>query len=281
MKHVYIIVVCFVWTSVVFAATTVSVLPETILQGDPILVTVTGSSSLKGIIFGTEHVPVFTYEGKSRALIGIDLSRQPGTYGLNIRFADGKVVKKTITVVGRQRIELPLGIPEKLGGNTPTSQKNLVDSLARENEGLRLIRTGTKAFWTKPFRSPLLGLTVTDPYGYNRKTGVYTIAHKGTDFRAAEGTKVFAMNRGVIRIARAYRTYGKTIIVDHGLGLQTLSMHLSRINVNEGELVLPGQVIGLSGQTGYAEKPHLHVSIRINGISIDPIKFLSLFNLNP
>jgi murein DD-endopeptidase MepM/ murein hydrolase activator NlpD len=54
-------------------------------------------------------------------------------------------------------------------------------------------------------------------------------------------------------------------------------MHLSRIKVNVGELVLPGQVIGLSGKTGYAEDPHLHISIRIGGISIDPIKFLSLF----
>lgn len=281
MKHIYIILACLAWTPAAFAATTASILPETIFQGDPVLVTIMGDSPLKGIIFDTERVPIFIYEGKSRALIGIDLSKQPGMYGLNIQFTDGEVVKKTITVIGRQRIEAPLGIPEKLGGNTPTSQKNLLDSLVKENENLRLIRTGTKAFWSKPFRSPLLELTVTDLYGYNRKTGVYSIAHKGIDFRAAEGTKVLAMNRGVIRIARVYRTYGKTIVVDHGLGLQTLYMHLSKINVNEGELVLPGQVIGLSGQTGYAEKPHLHVSIRINGVSIDPMKFLSLFHPTP
>jgi len=57
-------------------------------------------------------------------------------------------------------------------------------------------------------------------------------------------------------------------------------MHLSESKVNAGELVLPGQVIGLSGQTGYAENPHLHVSVRIGGVSIDPIEFLKLFENN-
>ena len=54
-------------------------------------------------------------------------------------------------------------------------------------------------------------------------------------------------------------------------------MHLSKISVNQGELVLPGQLIGYAGQTGYAEQPHLHLTVRINNISIDPIKFLDLF----
>ena len=54
-------------------------------------------------------------------------------------------------------------------------------------------------------------------------------------------------------------------------------MHLSKIKVNVGELVEQGQIIGLSGSTGYATGPHLHLTIRINNISIDPMKFLELF----
>ncbi|MFA6095419.1 MAG: M23 family metallopeptidase, partial [Candidatus Paceibacterota bacterium] len=69
----------------------------------------------------------------------------------------------------------------------------------------------------------------------------------------------------------------RTIVVDHGLGLMTFYMHLSKIFVNEGELVLPGQVIGLSGDTGYAERPHLHLTVRIGGVSIDPVRFMGLF----
>jgi murein DD-endopeptidase MepM/ murein hydrolase activator NlpD len=89
-----------------------------------------------------------------------------------------------------------------------------------------------------------------------------------------------AINRGVVRIVHTYRDYGKTIVVDHGLGVMSFYMHLSKIYVAPGELVLPGEVIGKSGHTGYAEQPHLHLTIRIGGISIDPVKFFALMGNN-
>jgi murein DD-endopeptidase MepM/ murein hydrolase activator NlpD len=107
----------------------------------------------------------------------------------------------------------------------------------------------------------------------------YSITHKGTDFRAVEGTPVLAMNRGVVRLVQEGRNYGKTVIIDHGLGLQTFYMHLSKINVKVGELVLSGQIIGLSGMTGYAEAAHLHTTVRIGEVSIDPVRFLGLFDI--
>ncbi|MEK9182015.1 MAG: M23 family metallopeptidase, partial [Patescibacteria group bacterium] len=175
------------------------------------------------------------------------------------------------------KIEAPLGIPQKLGGDTKESQDKLVNTLAEENKSLANIRTGKKAFWTEKFTYPLSQIVVTDDYGYSRKTGEYSLAHKGTDFRAKEGTPIMAMNRGVVRIARTYRNYGKVVVIDHGLGLITFYLHFSKIKVNEGELVKHGQMIGLSGQTGYALSPHLHLSIRINNNSIDPVKFMDLF----
>jgi lysostaphin len=56
-------------------------------------------------------------------------------------------------------------------------------------------------------------------------------------------------------------------------------MHLSKLNVKEGDIVESGQVIGLSGKTGYVLGPHLHLAIKINGISIDPAKFLTYFDM--
>ena len=97
------------------------------------------------------------------------------------------------------------------------------------------------------------------------------------DLRAVKGTKVAAMERGVVRLAKTFDVYGKTIVIDHGLGVMTFYMHLSKINVNQGQLVTRGQIIGLSGDTGYAESPHLHITVRINNISVDPIEFLDLF----
>lgn len=259
------------------AQTEVIVHPKTVIQGDPILIIIRDKQLPKTITFGGEPVASFWHGGYPTALIGVDLKKESGNYNLRITLASGEKIVRAIRVAAREKYEAPLGIPEKLGGNTTASAANLVNTLAQENAALNKLKTGTKAFWTEKFRAPLANPVITDVYGYTRNTVGYSIAHKGTDFRAPEGTKVFAMNRGVVRIARTFRNYGKTIVIDHGLGLQTLYMHLSKIYVNEGELVLPGQLIGKSGQTGYAEKPHLHLSIKIKGISIDPAKFLALF----
>lgn len=256
------------------------VFPKQIIQGEPMLVQiegVTSTSTVKKITFDGGKIGVFMYQGKPSALVGIDLNKKPGQYKLLVELADGRVLEAEVTVGERKKVEAPLSIPAKLGGNTVASQNKLVSTLASENKELASIHTGTKAFWTKPFLPPLKQIFVTDEYGYSRTTGAYSIPHKGADYRAVEGTPVMAMNRGVVRIAKTYRNYGKTIVVDHGLGLMTFYMHLSKIKVNVGDLVNQGQIIALSGQTGYAEMPHLHLTVRINGSSIDPVKFMELF----
>lgn len=258
----------------------VRILPDQVIQGEPLMAAVEGVksvSAIKKITFGGQPVGIFMYQTKPTALIGVDLKKKAGDYELTVEFSDGQSIKKTITVGAREKIEAPLGIPQKLGGDTKESQDKLVNTLAEENKSLANIRTGKKAFWTEKFTYPLSQIVVTDDYGYSRKTGEYSLAHKGTDFRAKEGTPIMAMNRGVVRIARTYRNYGKVVVIDHGLGLITFYLHFSKIKVNEGELVKHGQMIGLSGQTGYALSPHLHLSIRINNNSIDPVKFMDLF----
>ena len=265
----------------VFAAVpTVAIFPDKVIQGEPAKVTVegiSGAAAVRKISFDGKPVGVFLYQGKPTALIGIDLNKKHGEYKVIVTLADESLLEKIITVGERKKIEAPLGIPKKLGGNTSASQTKLVSSLARENATLTALRTFPRALWTEKFRFPIENPTVTDPYGYLRQTGSYLIPHKGTDFKATEGTPVVAINRGITRLARAFLVYGKTIVVDHGLGLFTFYMHLSKIKVNEGELVKPGQLIGFSGKTGYAENPHLHISVRVQNLSIDPMKFMELF----
>lgn len=260
------------------AAADISVLPAEIIQGDPVMITLGTAVKPREILFASKPVASFPYQGIYRAFVAIDLLKQPGTYELYVRFGDGTEATKHITIHPRPKKEAPLGIPPKLGGNTEAAANALVNAIRKESATLVNIKTGAKHFWTRPFIPPLDTIIVTDTYGYGRQTVNYTIPHKGTDFRARTGTPVKAMNRGVVRIARTYIVYGKTVVVDHGLGLQTLYMHLSKINVNVGELVTPGKIIGLSGSTGYAEAPHLHLSVKINGISIDPMQFLRFFN---
>ncbi len=262
-----------------FESPSIKLSSSTVVQGEPVLVTFAGvaaTSTIRRATFDGTTLGLFVYRGAVSALIGIDLYKKAGTYKISATLSDGTNFESYLTVAARTKVEAPLGIPEKLGGNTTKSQATLVSTLASENAELARIKTGTKSFWTESFRLPLKNPIVTDSYGYSRQTGAYSIAHKGTDFRAKEGVAVMAVNRGVVRIAKTYRNYGKTVVVDHGLGVMSFYMHLSKIHVSVGQLVLPNQTVGLSGMTGYAEQPHLHLTIRINGTSIDPMVFFGL-----
>jgi murein DD-endopeptidase MepM/ murein hydrolase activator NlpD len=257
----------------------ISYSPAVIMQGDPFLVSIGGAtfSKIKKLTFDGVAVTVFSYQNAPTALVGVDLRKKPGIYKLTLTLSGGQVVTKNVTVSTRPQVAEPLGIPLSLGGNTTVSQDNMVAELVAENKTLTNIKTFAAALWTKKFILPLSKIFVTDPYGYSRETGAYSIPHKGVDYRAAIGTPVMAINRGIVRVTQNYSDYGNTIVIDHGLGVMSFYLHLSKINVKVGQLVQQGQVIALSGDTGYTLGSHLHLSVRIGGISIDPVKFFALF----
>lgn len=261
-----------------YVAPLVEVKPDVILPGDPVFITINASSSPVSILWDKENLPIFTYEGKSRVLTAIDFSSKVTQHVVSVKLKSGQTLIQNVLITPREKIEKPLGIPEKLGGNTPAAATNLVNTLAAENKILNSVKSSPSPLWTKPFQYPLANVFITDTYGYDRDTVNQTIVHKGTDFRAAIGTEVHAMNKGIVRIARKFTAYGNAVVIDHGLGVQTLYMHMSRLDVKEGDTVEPGDLLGLSGDTGYVEAPHLHISVKINTISIDPAVFLSLFN---
>jgi len=254
--------------------------PATILQGDPAQIITTGlpaTTTVKSISFDGRPLGVFNDNGRPSALIGIDLRQTTGSYPVMMTLSDGRMLKKNLVVGERIIAKAPLGIPDKLGGNTPESEQELLNTLAQEGAIINAIKTSSTKLWSGKFRYPLEGeITVTDVYGYSRLTGASTIAHKGTDFRAATGTPVYAMNSGKVAYTGYLRNYGNVIGIDHGLGLLTIYMHLSEIDAQLGESVEKGQLIAKSGETGYVLGPHLHLTVRINNISIDPMKFMAL-----
>ncbi len=251
--------------------------PHAIEQGDPIMVVVQATSSLKQMTFAGELVSTVTYAGKPTGFIGIDLNKKAGTYILKATLTNGVVLEKKIAVTARQKVSAPLGIPDKLGGNTPAAATAVVSSLENENTTLAALPTAKVAYWTEAFHYPVANPVVTDIYGYSRQTGQYSIPHKGADFAAATGTPVMAINTGVITFAGDLGIYGTTVVIDHGLGVESFYMHLSSVAVKKGQMVQRGRIIGASGDTGYAEGPHLHLTIRVDGVSIDPIIFLKFF----
>jgi murein DD-endopeptidase MepM/ murein hydrolase activator NlpD len=130
--------------------------------------------------------------------------------------------------------------------------------------------------WTGSFRAPVTA-QATDSFGTRRMfNGKLASVHKGMDYRAAMGTPVRAGNSGVVVLARPLYYEGNCVVIDHGLGLFTLSMHFSRIDVKEGQHVSAGEPLGLSGATGRVTGPHLHWAVRWQGAYLDPAKLLRL-----
>ncbi len=130
--------------------------------------------------------------------------------------------------------------------------------------------------WSGNFRAPVRAVP-TDSFGTRRMfNGKLASIHKGMDFRARSGTPVRAGNSGIVVLARPLYYEGNFVVIDHGLGLFTLSMHLSRIDVREGQHVAMGECLGLSGATGRVTGPHLHWAVRWQGAYLDPAKMLRL-----
>ena len=270
-------------------AMTVNVTPTRVEQGDPIMITVLGTTSTHITHASITNMALhfFTYKNTPTALYGVDINQQIGTTSVTVTFADNSQATTSFLITTRERPGEFLPVPIQLGGNSAINQAKILATLNAENSQLAKIFSRTdKILWTSigtsTFSFPVASstetpLVVTDSYGYSRNSGVETITHKGVDFRAIPGTPIYAINRGVVRTAKKFTVYGNTVVIDHGLGLLSMYMHLSKIFVYPGQLVSKNQLIGLSGETGYSEGAHLHLSIRIGGVSIDPIKFFNLF----
>lgn len=131
------------------------------------------------------------------------------------------------------------------------------------------------------FGSPLeVQDKISSPFGFVRKRKVgksekiEKVPHGGTDFAVPNGTKVFASETGIVRLARELINSGNTVIIDHGYNIFSVYMHLSQVFVSEGDVVWRNDEIALSGDTGRVTGPHLHFGIKVWDTWVDPKYFL-------
>jgi Peptidase family M23 len=138
-------------------------------------------------------------------------------------------------------------------------------------------KTSPTPLWQGPFlrmpkTAPLGGFAQYRTYAY-RGQEVDRQTHLGFDLASLAHADVPAANRGTVVFAGDLGIYGQCIIIDHGLGLQSIYGHLSRIGVKPGENVGKGQIIGSTGATGMAGGDHLHFEMAISGQSVNPIEW--------
>ena len=146
---------------------------------------------------------------------------------------------------------------------------------SRKLYALRL-NTAHQILWKGPFERPP---TKTESYFADRRTYVYQgkkvdeQTHLGFDLAGTQHMPIVAANSGKVIWADRLGIYGNCIVVDHGYGLQTIYGHLSRIDVKPGDTVAKHQGMGLSGQTGMAGGDHLHFSMQVDGVQVNPVEW--------
>lgn len=134
----------------------------------------------------------------------------------------------------------------------------------------------TPRMWEPPFVAPRES-QITSGFGHGRIFNEQvTSRHMGTDFRGAVGAPIRAPARGVVALVDAFYLGGNVLYLDHGGGLVTGYLHLSEHEVEEGEIVEPGQVIARVGATGRVTGPHLHWLVRYGTITVDGMSLLEL-----
>jgi hypothetical protein len=212
------------------------------------------------------------------ALAGVDVEAPAGPSTLMIRAeipgSQALNLIRTVEVHPAHYRTGALTVPPKFVEPAPEALKQ-IESESRLKERI-FSQSAAKPKWGGNFRAPVPS-AATDSFGTRRMfNGKLASIHKGMDFRAASGTVVRASNSGRVVLARPLYYEGNCVIIDHGLGLFTLSMHFSRIDVKEGQHVAQGDRLGLSGATGRVTGPHLHWAVRWEGAYLDPAKLLRL-----
>ncbi|MBV1689356.1 M23 family metallopeptidase [Novosphingobium sp. G106] len=129
---------------------------------------------------------------------------------------------------------------------------------------------------TMPASMPVAAYGITSGFGMRQHPilGVWR-SHAGLDLAASYGSPIVATSDGMVSTAGWQGGYGLLVTLDHGGGLQTRYGHMSRLNVEPGQQVRKGSVIGYVGSSGLATGPHLHYEIRLNGQPINPTTHLN------
>lgn len=167
-----------------------------------------------------------------------------------------------------------LTVPARYTAPNPEDQRQIEQDKTIKSEAFKILSPDRD--WQGSFEPPVHA-EISDVFGVERVfNGSVQSTHQGLDFRVPSGTLVTAVNHGRVILARPLFFEGNCVVIDHGQGLLTLYLHLSKFSVKEGDEIDQGQEIGLSGGTGRATGPHLHLAVRWQGVYLNPQVLLKL-----
>jgi murein DD-endopeptidase MepM/ murein hydrolase activator NlpD len=207
--------------------------------------------------------------GGNFGLMPVPVREKPGQYRLELLDHSGAVVERAAVTVRSARFRKQNIVLGKATKGLEYSPGEL-ETMREFRKSLTEIR-----HWDEPFVVPVPGC-VTSPFGvlryHNGKpTGGF---HGGLDQHGTEGQPVRAIASGVVKVVRMWNIHGGTVGIDHGQGLTSNYLHLSKFETTEGAQVNKGDVIGYVGSTGRSTAPHLHWGLTAHGVSINPLQWV-------
>jgi len=247
-------------------------LPRSSMVPGGIAVTPTRGNAVSGE-YRDQRILLARFEGRQYAIIGIPLDAEPGPQQFSVTGADGAESLLQFEVVHKQYRERHLTITNERQVN-PNAED--MERINRESVEMR------QAFstWSESLEPvfamnlPVDGVRSSSFGSRSFFNGQPRNPHSGMDIAAPEGTPILAPAPGVILTTGNYFFNGNTIIMDHGHGLISLYCHMNTIDVEPGAEIAAGEQIGQVGSTGRVTGPHLHWSVNLNNVRVDPALFL-------
>jgi murein DD-endopeptidase MepM/ murein hydrolase activator NlpD len=213
-----------------------------------------------------------------QGLAAIDVGAAAGRQTLTVRArtTDGRTLEGSypMTIAARTFPARRITVAPKFV-DPPADELPRIEAERKTVEALFTNPTRER-LWSEPFIVPVPGAATSS---FGRRTilnGIPRGQHTGTDFQAAAGTPVVAPNRGRVALAADHYFPGRTIIIDHGLGVYSYLAHLSEFTVADGAIVGRGERIALSGATGRVTGPHLHWTMRFGSARVDPLSLVEV-----
>jgi murein DD-endopeptidase MepM/ murein hydrolase activator NlpD len=198
-------------------------------------------------------------------------AQKPGNYELElVDKAGARVASASIQVLDAHFPRQNVAIQPSLTELKPSPGETETTTAFRE-------AVSDVRYWSEPLGLPVRGC-MTSLFGVQRyMNGKPTgSAHGGIDQRGVAGTPIHAVTGGVVKIVREWNLHGRTVGIDHGQGLESIYLHMSKQAVTEGATVKAGDVIGYVGSTGRSNAPHLHWSLYVNGEPVNPLDWVKV-----
>jgi len=248
------------------------VIPDILFPGDVFLIHVESIKQPSGKFHGRTIQFYQVGDGIFQAILPTDMDTRPGSYEIEV---NGEGIWKTYTLLIQEK-EFPLQILTLPEDKVFLSPENL-KRVEKENQRLSKIWEHiTMPLWEGRFVPPLND-PVSTVFGATRIiNGERKSIHRGIDYRGKIGNPVSTINSGRVVLRDDLFFGGKTVIINHGAGVYSIYMHLSQFNIKEGREVKKGDIIGLIGSSGRATGPHLHLGVKVHGVSVNPESLYSL-----